>query len=300
MHFLRRGKRRCRQWCLRSDGSLMAKPLQFFLVVSVVLTGFLTCCQGKVETPPPAPEATNATATPPPIVVSTPLIPNLQSEILDARDKTTSSPIGNFDFKNYSYPLPHGWENPDGSDATLVNGRLAPVSVATNDEMSPDEKSEAKSRRRIGLSYVTTKYFDVTGDGQDEALVVLKIETSGSAIPQIVFVFTWKDGKPELIWPFRTGDRADGGLKDLRAENGALVLELFGQDRFLLGANETGKITNDREQLCCPTYFTRTRYKWNGKNFQLQGKRLTFLTADPKATPAENMGEKVNAQPSKK
>ena len=99
---------------------------------------------------------------------------------------------------------------------------------------------------------------DVTGDGEDEAVVILKIETGGSAIPQLVYVFTWKDGKPELIWPFRTGDRADGGLKDVRAENGQLVIELYGQDRFILGQTETGKITDDREQLCCPTYFTRS------------------------------------------
>lgn len=276
----------------------MIKQILFLFVLTLVWLEF-SACQNRVETPPPAPEATIAAAPPQPTAVPAPLIPNLQSELLDARDKTTASAIGNFDFKNYSYPLPHGWENPDGSDSTLVNGRLAPVSVATNDEMSPDDKADAKGRRRIGLSYVTTKYFDVTGDGEDEALVVLKIETAGSAIPQIVFVFTWKDGKPELIWPFRTGDRADAGLKDIRAENGELVVELYGQDRFLLGANETGKITNDREQLCCPTYFTRTRYKWNGKNFQLQGKRLTFLTADPKAPPAENLGEIVNTKENK-
>jgi hypothetical protein len=159
--------------------------------------------------------------------------------------------------------------------------------------MDPDELAERKSRRRIGMSYVTTKYFDVTGDGEDEAFVICKVETTGSAIPQIVYVFTWKDGKPELIWPFRTGDRADGGLKDVRGEDGELIVELYGQDRFLLGDTETSKITDDEEQLCCPLFFTRTRYKWNGKNFLMQGKRLTFPVADPAATPVENMAELV-------
>ena len=125
----------------------------------------------------------------------------------------------------------------------------------------------------------------------------LRLSTSGWEKPQLVYIFTWKDGKPALIWPFRTGDRADGGLKDLRAENGNLVVELYGQDRFLLGGSETGKITDDREQLCCPTYLTRSYYKWNGKNFLMQGKRLTFSTADPHASPIENLGEKVNAKP---
>nr|MBP7475110.1 hypothetical protein [Pyrinomonadaceae bacterium] len=83
-------------------------------------------------------------------------------------------------------------------------------------------------------------------------------------------------------------------LKDLRLENGNLVIELYGQDRFILGQTETGKITNDIEQLCCPTYFSRSVYKWNGKNFLMQGKRLTFSISDPGAPPIENLGDIVN------
>lgn len=207
-------------------------------------------------------------------------IPNLQAGLINDQDKTTDSPLGKFDFKNYEYPLPHGWEDADGKDAVLQNGKRL---------MSEIDK-------KIGLSYVTTKYFDINNDGQDEAIVVLKIDTAGSAIPQIVYVFAWKNDQPELIWNFRTGDRADGGLKDLRAENGNLIVELYGQDRFILGELETSKITNDLEQICCPTNFTRAPYKWNGKNFQLQGKRLTFSTADPNAAPVDNMGEVVERE----
>ena len=236
--------------------------------------------------------------TPVPSPSPTPAAPNLQAELLDNKKTTTVYPIGAFDFKNYAYELPRGWQNPDGTtEITLTNGHVAPVSTQTKESMDEEAKAVAKSQRRIGLSYVTTKYFDVTGDGQDEAVVVLKVETEGSAIPQLVYVFTWKDGRPELIWPFRTGDRADGGLKDIRAENGQLVVELYGQDRFILGQTETGKITDDREQLCCPTHFTRTVYKWNGRNFLMQGKRLTFSMSAPSAPPIENLGEKLNAKP---
>lgn len=235
---------------------------------------------------------TTPSSTPPP----TPSVPNLQSELIDARNKSTTSVIGTFDFRNYTYELPRGWQNPDGtSEIKLTNGRIAPVSRDLNEKMADDEKTEARQQRRIGMSFVTGKYFDLTGDGDDEAVIILKVETGGSAVPQLAYVFTWKDGKPELLWPFRTGDRADGGLKDIRAENGDLVIELYGQDRFLLGQTETGKITGDEEQLCCPTHFTRTAYKWNGNAFLMRGKRLTMLVADPKATPIENLGDKVNA-----
>jgi hypothetical protein len=275
---------------------------QLIPLLVVVFSFFELSCRSaatnqNVIIPTPA-QASKPSPTP------TSAIPNLQSELLDDRNKTTTSPIGNFDFKNYTYELPRGWQNPDGTaEITLTNGGVAPIQgKVIKEEMTDEEKAEAKQERRIGMSYVTTKFMDVTGDSVDEAFVILKVETAGSAIPQIVYVFTWKDEKPELLWPFRTGDRADGGLKNIRFENGLLVVELYGQDRFLLGQTETGKVTGDEEQLCCPTFWTRSFYKWNGKNFLMQGKRLTFSVAEPNARPQENLGDKVNApqKPNKK
>jgi hypothetical protein len=231
-----------------------------------------------------------------PTASPSPARPNLQAEITDDRYQSTNSPLKQIDFKNWSYPLPRGWQNPDNADLTLVDGELKPVAADTDLGMDPDEAAAAKSQRRIGGSYVTTRFFDATGDGQDDALVIVKIETTGSAVPQIVYIYSNKDDKPELIWYFRTGDRADGGLKDIRPENGQLVVELYGQDRFILGETETAKVTGDEEQICCPTFFTRSVYKWNGKNFLMQGKRLTFSVADPNAPPVENMAEVVEKQ----
>lgn len=271
------------------------KEIALIAAIAVLLFAS-TSCQRSAEAEPEtardvSPAVRNVEAKVPP-----PEFPNLQKEILDDRFKTTTSPLGTFDFKNFTYPLPRGWQNPDGSDLTLENGRVDPVSKFIDEDMADEEKVEARATRRIGMSYVTTKYLDVTGDGQDEAIVILKVETTGAAIPQLVYVYEWKDGRPELLWNFRTGDRADGGLKDMRFENGEVVVELFGQDRFLLGQTETGKITGDEEQLCCPTYFTRTTYKWNGKTFQLQKRRLTYLVADPAQPPMENMIEAIEKE----
>jgi hypothetical protein len=259
----------------------------------------VTCISACHREDPPAsatPPPVTAEQRPSPSLSPKSSIPNLQAEILDDRNKTTTSPIGNFDFKNFTYELPRGWQNPDGTaEMTLTNGRIAPYQgPATNEEMSDEEKAEIRQKRRIGMSYVTTKFMDVTGDGQDEAFVILKIETGGSGLPQLVYIFEWKGNKPELLWPFSTGDRADGGLKDIRVENGMLVLELYGQDRFVLGQRETGKITDDEEQLCCPTFFTRSVYKWNGKSFLMPGKRLTYSLANRSAPPLENLGDIVN------
>jgi hypothetical protein len=262
------------------------RPIARFASFTLLFLLAFSACQKTAENkqnaaaPPPAPEIT---AAPQPEASPSPRIPNLQSELLDARNKSSDSPIGKFDFKNYTYPLPRGWQGAGVTELTIENGAA---------RMSQEDK-------QIGLSYVTAKFMDVTGDGHDDAVVVLKVITAGSAIPQIVYVFDWKANAPELVWYFRTGDRADGGLKDLRAENGEFVVELYGQDRFILGETETGKITGDEEQLCCPPFFTRTAYKWNGKNFQTQRKRLTFSMENPGAPPVENMADKVNQPPAK-
>ncbi len=218
-------------------------------------------------------------------------VPDLQAELTNTRFRTSDSPIAGYDFLNHSYPLPRGWENRDGSEAQLVNGRLDPVSLPIHEDMPDEEKIRRRAERRIGLSHVVTKYFDANGDGSDEAIVILKIETTGNAIPQIVYVYEWSDEGPKLMWHFRTGDRADGGLKSIRPDDGELVIELYGQDRFMLGEVETGKVQGDEVQICCPTHYTLSSYKWNGRHFIRQGPRLTFLTDDPSAPPIENLGD---------
>lgn len=275
----------------------MTRSIVFVICISSLV--FSSCKKTETNTQNIQQTAVMPTFTPTPS--PTPAIPNLQTELLDDRNTTSRSPMAKFDFLNYTYELPRGWQNPDGStEITLKDGRVSPVETNTNTKTGEKTKGKEKEKggddetislRRIGMTLVATKFFDVTGDGEDEAVVILKIETGGSAIPQIVHVFSWKDGRPELIWPFRTGDRADGGLKNIFAEDGDLVVELYGQDRFLLGQTETGRIGDDLEQICCPTHFTRSIYKWNGKNFLMQGKRLTFLTSDAAAPPQENLGD---------
>jgi hypothetical protein len=276
------------------------KDIASLFAVAVLL--FATSCGSSADaTESNTPADTNAASTSDeparsfqsPDAQASPM-PNLQAEMLDNRGKTTSSPLGEFDFRNFTFPLPRGWQHQDGDEITLVNGKLEPKFKDIQEEMTPEEKAAARAERRIGMSYVTTKYLDADNDGQDEAVVVLKVETGGNAVPQLVYVYTWKNDQPELLWNFRTGDRADGGLKDIRTENGEVVVELYGQDRFLLGQAETSKITGDEEQLCCPTYFTRTRYKWNGRVFLLQGKRLTYEAKNPSAPPLENWGDIMN------
>lgn len=264
-----------------------------------VLLSFAACATEIGQTTAEHPPSANAENAPPAAAFASkpspsPAFPDLQAELLDDRGKTTASPLGKFDFKNFIFPLPRGWQHPDGDEIVLIDGKLEPKFRDIAEEMTDEEKSAARSERRIGMAYVTTKYIDATGDGLDEAVVILKVQTGGAAIPQLVYLYEWRDDAPNLLWNFRTGDRADGGLKDIRVENGDVIVELYGQDRFILGQTETGKITGDEEQLCCPTFFTRTAYRWNGSDFRLQKSRLTYSVADPSAAPLVNYGEVVN------
>ena len=110
-----------------------------------------------------------------------------------------------------------------------------PIEKDVNDSMDDEEKASAKTGRRI-VSYVTTQY--PTSDGQDEA-IGLKVETGGSAVPQLVYIFDWKDDKPAFIsCRFEQATEPMGGLKDIRTENDEVVVELYGQDRFILGQTD--------------------------------------------------------------
>ncbi len=204
----------------------------------------------------------------------TPTVQPLQREILSKKNSSSITKIGTFDFKNFTYPMPRGWQDNDAKEIVLRNG------------------SRHMTEEKIGMSYVTTKYGDVTGNGKDDAMVILKVETGGSAIPQLVYIFDWRNNAPNLLWYFRTGDRADGGLKRVYAENGKLVVELYGRDRYIFTKMETSKIVGDEQNLCCPTHFTRSRYKKSGDRFVLDGDRLTYSIDNNDAAPVKNMNEK--------
>jgi hypothetical protein len=155
---------------------------------------------------------------------------------------TPDSPIRRIDFENVAYPNYPDYDSEKEGRITLKPGEGGPHYLS---------------------------FGDVTGDGEEEAMAVLGISLRGSAIPDYVYIFTLKRGRLKLLWDFETGDRADGGFKRIYAAQGNLVIELYGKDRFI-----GGKLYKGDEGLCCPSSFTRTRYKWNGKRFVMTGREV--------------------------
>ncbi|HCA56388.1 MAG TPA: hypothetical protein DEP46_00240, partial [Blastocatellia bacterium] len=106
----------------------MMKYRIWVLLIVLAVSLFAAGCGSAVDSAPPETAETQKIAAEPvmppePIPEPTPEIPDLQSEIADGRFRTTDSPLGSYDFLNHSYPLPRGWQNPDGSDIKLENGR---------------------------------------------------------------------------------------------------------------------------------------------------------------------------------
>src|SRR6266404_4221098 len=120
-------------------------------------------------------------------------------------------------------------------------------------------------------------YGDVTGDGIEEAMMMLGIESNGSAIPEIVYIFGLENGKAKVLWSFQTGDRADGGLRQVYADGGNLVVELYGRGKII--GTDLYADDGTRVQQPYPYIVTGTRYRWLKNHFQLIGKPEEF--SDP-------------------
>lgn len=207
--------------------------------VALAAVGLAAACYVGETKPLPAP--TGAAATPTNASAAPPTAPDAQPA------QPTGGPIRLVDFANFTYPA-----EPDaaaGDSFTLHGGRFA----------GDDEHDPAK------LAYLN--YGDVTGDGAEEAIVALSIGSRGSAIPYVLYIYTLDKERPKLLWAFQTGDRGDGGLRQAYAENGELVVELYGETKVV------GKdLHGDGIGVCCPSVFTRVRYRWQRNGFRQTGK----------------------------
>ena len=214
---------------------------------------------GKAQPgPTPLPRATRASTTPG------------QSEAIN-KEAQAKSLMREVDFKNFTYPkLPTG--KCSMNEVHLTDGKYqAPETVARKIPIT-----DCWSVDFGGVSYV-----DVTNDGEEEAIVQLYAEAGGTESSEDVYIYTMRTGSPVLLWKFATGDRADGGLRQMFAENGSLVVELFGVGtaigKKLYGTEDVG--------ACCPKHFTRTKYKWDGTQFQQDGSQEVFENPSGSSAP---------------
>jgi hypothetical protein len=161
------------------------------------------------------------------------------------------SPIRSIDFANFTYPARPIFSG-DIESFTLQHGKYQGT-----DAYNP-----------VNLAYLA--YGDVTRDGVEEAFVVLSESIRGTAIPYTVYIYGLQNNGPKLLWSLQTGDRADGGLRQVYAQDGVLVVEQYFNPDTITG-----------ECPACPTHFTRTHYEWRGDGFRQKGEKEILTNPTP-------------------
>ena len=151
--------------------------------------------------------------------------------------------IRKIDFKNFAYEPYCAGEEP--AKVTVKNGEYS------------KETKEDDYTDRFYFNILDITYGDVDADNKEEAIILTNCNTGGTGQFTEGFVYTLKADKAALLTRFEGGDRAYGGLRSAKVENGLLVVE----------RNDVG----EEGGACCPEFSVTTKYKWNGKELQTSG-----------------------------
>jgi hypothetical protein len=163
-------------------------------------------------------------------------------------------------FANFTYPAGPLFRGTTGDDGrrsfTLSNGIFQPGF------------NERGHIERIGAYLKSVEFADVTGDRHKEAIVAVGNLCECSGVWFGVYVYKLSDNKPaRLLWAFRTGDRAVGGLRNVYGRRGRLIVELYGS-----GSSQNLPPEPYYGAQCCTQDYTQRRYRWNGRRFIQEGK----------------------------
>jgi hypothetical protein len=145
---------------------------------------------------------------------------------------TIDQEIRKVDFKNFTYEPSCAYD--ENKKITVKNG-----------EYSYEKPADGYTDRFFFKAFEIS-YGDLNGDNSEEAVVLTECNTGGTGNFTEGFIYTLKDGKPALFAKIPGGDRADGGLRTARVDNGQLVVESN-------DPSETGG-------ACCPEFILTTRY----------------------------------------
>lgn len=225
------------------------KTLLLKILVPVVFFAFSGCQKNVAE------NSQNATLPSQTIIPSRIPSPAIEATADISKEKLYSS-IRKIGFKNFTFPWTKN--QGDGDLFTLKNGKKERV----------DENDAEATLQKV-------EYGDVTNDGEEEAMLSVYPWSGGNCSCEMVFIYTLKNKTPKLLWSFDTWDKANGGFKRAYAENGKLVVETFGDNKF---ENDEWEFNFPEkiEGYCCPTAYTKIRFEWNGEKFMVSGKPQLF------------------------
>lgn len=119
--------------------------------------------------------------------------------------------LSKFDFKNYTYP-------------DFISAQPAKTFTL----------KDGATVKKAGVSTYTlrkTYFFDLTGDGKDEAITHILADGCqlGCESSSMFFVHTADDKQPKLLWKIAVGGDTFGGLKAINFKLNEIVVETFGE-----------------------------------------------------------------------
>lgn len=226
---------------------------QFLNVLAVILVLYCSGCSlSKAQM-----ENTHSDATKPSLqsIGAKPPTPPLDKQSIETKPSAPSlgqqldgKDITNVDFRNFTYPV------------TEDLGTILPLRTFSIVEGGYSFQGGPKDTR-VKIGHLGTIYDHVTGKGDSlSAIVVFSVAageygTIGTGRSQCVYIYSLQRGKLDLLWSFETGDRADGGLRNIYGTNGNLTIETYIAD--------VGSCAN------CAKTFKQSIYEWTGSRFKL-------------------------------
>ena len=141
--------------------------------------------------------------------------------------------IRGVDFKNFTYEP--GCVGDEAKKVRVKNGIFS------------EEKQMEGYVDRFYFEIFGIAFGDLDGDKQNEAIVLTTCNTGGTGNFSEGFVYRLTDGKPILIERIEGGDRAYGGLKSAKIENGFAIVERYDPGKH--GAS------------CCAELILTSKYK---------------------------------------
>ena len=160
--------------------------------------------------------------------------------------------IRSIDWGNLTYPWPEGLRGSNSEETfTLTDGRI------------PFQRRPGGTLINMPVILASVQYGDLTGDGHEDAVLVMDVITGGSAAPGIVYVYRLYEAEPNLLLDFATGDRTDGGLRSIRIENGNLVVDI--------------NTPEGSQGDCCATQYVRTSYRWTPNGFVAESRQTLWV-----------------------
>ena len=168
------------------------------------------------------------------------------------QEKRALLDIRQIDFRNFRYP----WRTAatPGDFQWLTKFDTA-VSLRDGEHVFKDDQCSGPDQRCPKVSISEVLYTDINNDYVQDAIVVLRYSSGGTAHWEYVYMYTVLNGTSKLIAALETGSRIYHGLHRIYSGNGHLIVELNEPD--------------ESEGECCATWRTRTEYQWRRDHFDV-------------------------------